>query len=988
MGRKTIKLLFLFTFILVLVFSICKTTFSLETMENTYDIEEYLHDEKVCTKKNLIDDGYDKVIETNNPVQLATLKAVSLESKFSLEDIIPENIVYRNQGNTYSCYAFTTMWCLETSLALDDYYAGKTPVKYDFSERHLQYTLSKSCCKDGTNTWGYNKTITAGVYDEEVYAYLTNGSGAILEKDLPFQNNTNKIYLSDIQNQNTATRVYDMNIFKRTSLKKNDEKMLAIKNHIKYEGALGASMYYDSNYINYSTGAYYSGGSSINHAVAIIGWDDNYSRTNFKSGNRPSGDGAWIVLNSYGSYFDKMYISYYDYGATKSLYGFSNVSTDVNYDYIYQYDWYGPSGTKTYDSQTLYLANQYTKKTNNVEYLTDVAIHAAETYQVKVYVNPNGTSMEKANLQQVKLKAGNYETIGHGYHTLEFAEPIKLTGSSFAVVLEIKTNDNSSTSYYVEQRDSGDYNDVTYTGKSYYGGESAFNGISSWTMLTKDNTIKAFTVAGVSNLIIKSKPNKTTYIEGENFNKTGMIVLANYNNGKQETITDYTVTGGTNLKKGQTYVTITYRNGSVKLPITVESNSVTSLKIKNSPTKTTYIEGENFNKTGLVIEATYKDGTKKEVTNYQITDGTNLKENQSYVTISYEGKTVKQIISVTKVNLTNLEITKNPTKTTYLVGENFDKTGMLVRATYGNGKNVLITSYKVLNGTNLKKGQTEVEISFGGKTVSQKINVIDKEVLNIKVKQEPTKTKYIKDLENIDLTGGILEVTYTDGTTFELLMNSNSVTVTGFSNKKEGPITVTISYQGKKAEIIIQIITAEGPKSSNFKNSKGIVNNIKSYSYTDKTKESYMLIEVEINNIERFQSNEEFKYLYYLSPNETEINIKDWVEIKEEQMSNSTLNFVINTKDIKNYNEITNSNNLYLYITEIVTKNGENRMSISKTMLEKSEIEIETYIDDVLKENKKDDQKQNKLWIYIVIIIALALTGTGIFLFLYKKTKQ
>lgn len=36
-----------------------------------------------------------------------------------------------------------------------------------------------------------------------------------------------------------------------------------------------------------------------NHAVTIIGWDDNYSKDNFVS--KPERDGAWIVKNSYGT---------------------------------------------------------------------------------------------------------------------------------------------------------------------------------------------------------------------------------------------------------------------------------------------------------------------------------------------------------------------------------------------------------------------------------------------------------------------------------------------------------------------------------------------------------------------------------------------------------------------------------------------------------------------------------------------------------------
>ena len=52
-----------------------------------------------------------------------------------------------------------------------------------------------------------------------------------------------------------------------------------------------------------------------NHAVTVVGWDDTFSRNNFRKGHRPPGDGVWIVKNSWGTEWGTdgyFYLSYYD----------------------------------------------------------------------------------------------------------------------------------------------------------------------------------------------------------------------------------------------------------------------------------------------------------------------------------------------------------------------------------------------------------------------------------------------------------------------------------------------------------------------------------------------------------------------------------------------------------------------------------------------------------------------------------------------------
>ena len=70
-----------------------------------------------------------------------------------------------------------------------------------------------------------------------------------------------------------------------------------------------------------------------------------------------------------------------------------------------------------------------------------------------------------------------------------------------------------------------------------------------------------------------------------------------------------------------------------------------SISVKTQPTKKEYKEGETFDPTGMVVEATYSDGTTKEVTNYQISNQA-LTVSTTSINILYEGKTAQVDITV------------------------------------------------------------------------------------------------------------------------------------------------------------------------------------------------------------------------------------------------------------------------------------------------------------------------------------------------------
>ncbi|MCI5535553.1 MAG: bacterial Ig-like domain-containing protein [Clostridiales bacterium] len=125
---------------------------------------------------------------------------------------------------------------------------------------------------------------------------------------------------------------------------------------------------------------------------------------------------------------------------------------------------------------------------------------------------------------------------------------------------------------------------------------------------------------GLSSIAVTTPPTKTTYIAGNNFDTTGMVVTATYNDGSTATVDGYTVTDGNALTAGKTSVTISYTKGGVtktttqNITVNAPSNPGGYIPPVQKP-----VIGQNDNvKTELS-----SDGTKltiKVADGYEITD--------------------------------------------------------------------------------------------------------------------------------------------------------------------------------------------------------------------------------------------------------------------------------------------------------------------------------------------------------------------------------
>lgn len=202
----------------------------------------------------------------------------------------------KNQGINEVCWAFAGMGALESYLKL------KGIGEYDLSEEHARwYSILNE------KGYGWNRTASEGGPTQIVPGYFTSGAGAKLEKDIPYS------YSSTVKpnNMDNAKTVIDVTDIEYIA---NDIK--SVKRAIKENGAV-ESCYYDNSYYYNGVSYYYNGSSdtTVNHAITIVGWDDDYPKENFKASIMPENNGAWLIKNSWGkNKYDGgyMWISYED----------------------------------------------------------------------------------------------------------------------------------------------------------------------------------------------------------------------------------------------------------------------------------------------------------------------------------------------------------------------------------------------------------------------------------------------------------------------------------------------------------------------------------------------------------------------------------------------------------------------------------------------------------------------------------------------------
>ncbi len=315
----------------------------------------------------------------------------------------------KNQNPRGTCWAFASCGSLESCLL-----PGET---WDFSEDNM---VLQSGFDSGGDPYDHGGNVNMST------AYLVRWGGPVTESQDGYNDGITPPGLSP------SKHVQEVDwIPARGDALDNDNVKNAV---MQYGGVYVAMGWYDSAYNSTTKSYYYSGSSSTNHGVLIVGWDDNYAATKFVT--TPPGNGAFLVKNSWGTgwgdsgYF---YVSYYDtkFGSAGVMAVFNGAESTGNYTGIYQYD---PLGNVTNmglsSSSTGWFANVFT------------AQGSASLGAVGFYTATPGASYEVytgASLATKTLRSSG--TLPYmGYHTVPLPSPVAVTqGQQFVVAVKLTT---------------------------------------------------------------------------------------------------------------------------------------------------------------------------------------------------------------------------------------------------------------------------------------------------------------------------------------------------------------------------------------------------------------------------------------------------------------------------------------------------------------------------------------------------------------------
>mgnify|MGYP005851913877 CR=1 FL=1 len=680
----------------------------------------------------------------------------------------------RDQGIYGVCWSFSTISLIETNLIKKNLASSDI----DLSELHLvNYTYN--CVNDplGGLEGDVNKFDTShgsvmqyGGNVEMAANSLLDWEGAVNEDVVPYTID----YIRQVENEQLddslayGKDVAHVQNFYRVNITSRDDVKKAVMDY----GAVSISYFSDQssdwstdNY-NSSTAAYYCPNAyTSNHAVTIVGWDDDYSADNFAT--TPDGNGAWIVRNSWGSYYGKegyFYLSYYD----KSIYtvGYAlEAELSDNYDNNYQYDGAMLYGYMGYGGSNKY-ANIFEAKANQdgsenikaVSFMTGRSTNL--NYTVSIYTNlTDETNPESGTLAAQKSGITTYD----GTYTVNLDSPVEINeGNKFSVVVEVR-NASGKTSYLAYERSmqsgmAGYW--CTASAKENqsfiatpYGYWDDFGKARSCNFIIKAFTDNETQTPVVEVESVSLNKSEMTLTEGESETLAATVTPENAENksikwsSNNEAVATVDVNGTVTAKSaGTAVITATSTNGkSAGCTVTVEKKQIPVTEVRLSESTVGIVEGSTYKLTATVLPENTTDSKSVSWSSNNSAvatvdaNGTVTAKRAGTAVItatSTNGKSAGCTVTVSKKEIPITEISLDKSSATLTEGETTTLTATVLpeNTTYGksvkwSSSNVAVAIVDLMGKVTAKSAGTAVitATSENGKTASCTVTVNKKD---------------------------------------------------------------------------------------------------------------------------------------------------------------------------------------------------------------------------------------------------------------------
>lgn len=357
----------------------------------------------------------------------------------------------KNQNPWGTCWAFATMAVLENSMirqGLAD--------SIDLSERHLAYFAFHTGSDRLGNASGDTITSTpsSAYLDMGGNGYMSavklmNWHGAANESSYQYSNaDTAPADLSQSAAQAGDVMAHDLYFIPTKNASESDKKQVIKEMIIKY-GCVGWSYWSEAKY--YTGGktsghAYYCPDkTSTNHAITVVGWDDNYSRENFGT-YKPENNGAWIIKNSWGTNRGENgyhYISYEDTSLGSSNPAFVAVASrrtgyDNNYFYGNTLNTLAGIYSRTCRKAAQVFQVKAGEDREKLKAVSMMVFSDQAEYSIQVYKNPvmvNGIVENPESGQSMLAEPVTGKTGYAGLYTIDLPKPVYFSKGDYVSVV-------------------------------------------------------------------------------------------------------------------------------------------------------------------------------------------------------------------------------------------------------------------------------------------------------------------------------------------------------------------------------------------------------------------------------------------------------------------------------------------------------------------------------------------------------------------------